>query len=195
MTRHLVRLLLALAALPAGAATPLRPPPPEASPFIEALRREGQEPVAFVRHVLEHRDLVVFDDGLHPAAEPWQLYLQLQRDPAIRRQVRLVFVEVLGVGHQRDLDGFFAQESLDLARLAPALQDDFSGYGWRHQNLQDFLAGVWALNHGLPSAERIRVVGVAPPTSWPPPSPSSWMTSRRGGRPSSSPTLATPTWG
>lgn len=166
MTRHLVPLLLALAALPAGAATPPRPPPPEASPFIEALRREGQEPVAFVRHVLEHRDLVVFDDGLHTAAEPWQLYLQLLRDPAIRRQVRLVFVEVLGVGHQRDLDGFFAQESLDLARLAPALQDDFSGYGWRHQNLQDFLAGLWELNHGLPAAERIRVVGVAPPVFW-----------------------------
>lgn len=141
-------------------------PTPSDAAFRQALEAQGREPVAYVRTALDRHDLIVFDEGLHHAQEPWTFYLDLLRDPAIRRQVRRVFVEVLSSADQRHLDAFLASPTLDPALLIPALQDDFSGYGWRYRNLQDFLEGLWRLNRPLPEAERIRVIGVSMPIFW-----------------------------
>jgi hypothetical protein len=135
-------------------------------PFRQALAAQGKEPVAFIRAALDRQDLIVFDEGLHHAQEPWSFYLRLLQDPSIRKRVRRVFLEVLSTADQRHLDAFLANPKLDPTLLVPALQDDFSGYGWRYQNLQDFLEGVWRINHQLPEQERIRVVGVSMPIFW-----------------------------
>jgi len=143
------------------------PKPASASQTCEeALATQGQDPVAYVRSVLDTRDLLVFDEGIHNAVEPWTFYQRLLEDPAIRSRVHLVFLEVLSIRDQACLDTFFHNPTPDLTLLVPALQDDFSGFGWRYQNLTDFLVRVWEINHGLPEAERIRVIGVSMPIFW-----------------------------
>lgn len=158
--------LLPLLFLGLGAAAPPERGSPPVAPFVEALRKEGVEPVAFVRRALETRDLIVFDEGLHPAAEPWTFYQRLLEDPGIRDRLAFVFLEVLSPAHQRHLDAFLASPTLDTRLLIPALQDDFSGFGWRYRNLLDFLVRAWEINHGLPAPKRIRVVGVSMPIFW-----------------------------
>ena len=131
-----------------------------------ALRELGREPVAFVAEALGKHDLLIFDDALHNAQEPWDFYGQLLRDPRVRRQLRFVFVEVLPSTEQPAIDAFLASADGEVSRLARAFQDDYSGYGWRYQTSLDFLRAVREINRGLPEAERLRVVGVNPPIYW-----------------------------
>ena len=131
-----------------------------------ALREQGREPVAFVAEALGRHDLLIFDDALHNAREPWDFYVQLLRDARVRGQIRFVFVEVLPTTEQPAIDAFLASDDGDVSRLARAFQDDYSGYGWRYETCLDLLRAVRETNRSLPEAERIRVVGVNPPIYW-----------------------------
>lgn len=131
-----------------------------------ALREQGREPVAFVAEALGKHDLLIFDDALHNAQEPWDFYAQLLRDPRVRRQLRFVFVEVLPSNEQPAIDAFLASADGDVSRLTRAFQDDYSGYGWRYQTCLDLVRAVREINRDLPEAERLRVVGVNPPIYW-----------------------------
>jgi hypothetical protein len=131
-----------------------------------AIRELGREPVAFVSEALGRHDLLIFDDALHNAREPWDFYVQLLRDPRVRRQLRFVFVEVLPSTEQPAIDAFLASADGDVSRLARAFQDDYSGFGWHYQTCLDLLRAVWDVNRSLPESERLRVVGVNPPIYW-----------------------------
>ncbi len=137
---------------------------PEA--YVRALEERGRTPVDLVLGALEKHDLLIFDDALHNAVEPFELYASLLRDRRVRARVRTVFLEVFSIAAQPHLDAYLASPTDDRSLLAPAFRDDFSGYGWRYSTYLELLATVRQLNQGLPPSERVRVVGVDQPIWW-----------------------------
>ena len=137
---------------------------PEA--YLRALEERGRTPVDLVLGALEKHDLLIFDDALHNAVEPFELYASLLRDRRVRARVRTVFLEVFSIAAQPHLDAYLASPTDDRSLLAPAFRDDFSGYGWRYSTYLELLATVRQLNQGLPPSERVRVVGVDQPIWW-----------------------------
>jgi hypothetical protein len=122
--------------------------------------------VAFVLERLAEVDLVLFDDGLHSAVEPFELYVELVKTPAFRRLAPVLFLEVVGLDQQPHLDAFL--ESGDPAALLPAFRDDVSGTGGiGYRTYLDLLSAVRGANLAGPSGERLRVVAVSNPCYWP----------------------------
>lgn len=153
-------------AVPAlAAATPPEPPrAPDA--YTRALSERGRAPVDLVLAALDRHDLLIFDDALHHAVEPFELYRSLLRDRRVHSRVRTVFVEVFSIAAQPHLDAYLASPVDDRSLLAPVFRDDFSAYGWRYATYLDLLASLRELNQGLRHGERVRVVGVDQPVWW-----------------------------
>jgi hypothetical protein len=146
---------------------PAEEEPPGLEPYTRVLREAGTEPVAFVLDRLREHDLLIFDDGMHPAVEPFAFYQQLLRDPAFQRQVKSIFLETLPINLQPHLDAYLDSRPEDPKLLYPAFQDDYSGTGFPFKTYFDLLHTVYEVNRQLPPAERLRVVAVTNPVYWP----------------------------
>jgi len=166
---------LALAlALPLAACAPDAPPaapaaagaPETLQPYVDALADHGREPVAYVRELLADHDLLLFDDALHNAVEPFDLYRRLLADPQIAAALDFVFLETVPINGQPALDAYLAAEEDDPTLLYPAFQDDTSGFGFAYGTYFDLLRGVRQANAALPEGERIAAVAVSNPTWW-----------------------------
>lgn len=130
------------------------------------LAAESRPAVEFVYSLLAERDLVLFDDALHDAVEPWDFYRELVRQPeAIDLDV--VFVEVLATSDQPLVDAFLAADKPRLDLLYPALRNDLNGGGWPLETTVDFLLEVHEINRRRPPGRKLRVVGVSNPVFWP----------------------------
>jgi hypothetical protein len=156
---------VALVAAPPAAGRSGEGPPPELRPYVHVLREAGTEPVAFVLDRLKDHDLLIFDDGLHTAVEPFEFYQQLVRAPAFHRQVKHIFLEAIPLNMQPHLDAYLDAEPEDRALLYPAFQDDY-GTGFPYKTYFDLLHAVDEVNRGLPRAERLRVTAVSNPVYW-----------------------------
>lgn len=135
-------------------------------PYVSVIRTQGQSPVAAVRDALTKHDLIIFDDAIHSAKEPFDFYTQLLRNPEIQKTVKYIFVEVLSITAQPQLDAYFGAAQKDPRLLLKVFQDDYSGFGWRYQTYQDLLSAVWDINSKLPEGQRIKVIGVDQPIYW-----------------------------
>jgi hypothetical protein len=157
------------ASLLIGCASP-RPIEPAAEglePLLAALERHGRDPVAFVLERLQEVDLLLFDDGLHSAVEPFEFYVRLVEEPAFRRAVDVLFLEVVALNQQPHIDAFLGSESGDPALLLPAFRNDVSGTGGiGYRTYLELLEAVRRANRSSPPQERLRVVAVSNPTYW-----------------------------
>lgn len=135
-------------------------------PYLRVLREEGQGPVRFVVEQLRAHPLVIFDDALHTAVEPFDFYQQLVKDPAFQRQAPALFLEVVPSNKQRHLDAYLAAPGDDPRLLYPAFQDDANGFGFPYRTYFDLLRTVRAVNQTLPEGRKLRVYGVGSPTFW-----------------------------
>jgi len=134
--------------------------------YADAIRRSGVEPVEFMLRALDDHDLLIFDDALHSAKEPFDFYQRLLRDARFQKRVKSVFVEVFSIAAQPAIDAYLESPTGDRMLLAKVFQDDFSGFGWRYETYLDLLAAVRDVNRGLPPDGRIRVIGVDQPIYW-----------------------------
>ena len=41
---------------------------------LDSIHSDGMEPVAFIEQAMTEHDLIVFDDALHTALEPWEFF-------------------------------------------------------------------------------------------------------------------------
>ncbi len=121
----------------------------------------------FVLDRLEEVDLLLFDDGLHSAVEPFEFYRSLVGEPAFRRAVDVIFLEVVALNQQPHIDAYLESESGDPALLLPAFRDDASGLGGiGYRSYLELLAAAREVNRSSPPGERLRVVAVSNPTYW-----------------------------
>jgi hypothetical protein len=136
-------------------------------PYLQVLRQQGREPVRFVTEALARHDLIIFDDVLHTALEPFEFYQQLIRDEAFQRQAPAIFLEIISINRQRYLDAYLNAPSDDPLLLNPAFQDELNGNGWGLRSYFDLMQAVRVVNQALPPKSRLRVYGVNSPTLWP----------------------------
>jgi hypothetical protein len=129
------------------------------------MRESGQDPVAFVLDRVRDHDLLLFDDGMHTAVEPFAFYQKLIRDRAFQRQVKYIFLEALPINLQPQVNAFLDAEREDPTTLYPVLQDDY-GTGFPYKTYFDLLHTVYEVNRQLPKAEQLHVVCVSNPVYW-----------------------------
>lgn len=130
---------------------------------VDALRENGEPPLDFVLDALENHDLILFDDALHNAVEPWTFYGEMARDPRFREKAKYIFLEVIPVNRQGALDAYFSTFPEDQTLLYPAFQDR---YGWAYKTYFDFLHTVWEINKPLKPEDRLIVRAVSTPSYW-----------------------------
>lgn len=134
--------------------------------YVNAIQKHGQGPVEFVRNALTQHDLIVFDDALHSAYEPFVFYQRLLTDTVINQKIQYVFLEVLNTTSQPDVDRYLNAKEKDSTILSKAFQDDYSGYGWKYQTYLDLLATLWDVNRSLPDTKKIKAICINPPIYW-----------------------------
>jgi len=135
------------------------------APLLDDLDAHGQDPVRFVLARLQEVDLILFDDGLHSAVEPFEFYVQLVREPAFRRAVDVIFLETVAVNQQPHLEAFLA--SGDPAELLPAFRNDVSGTGGiGYATYLELLSAIRAANRASPPKEQLRVRAVSNAVDW-----------------------------
>ena len=135
-------------------------------PYVKALKEKGDEPTHFVLDKLKQYDLLIFDDALHTAVEPFEFYHELVKNSEFQKEVKYIFLEGVSVNQQPALDAYFNSEKDDISLLYPAFQNDFSGMGWRYKIYFDLLQIIWKINKTLPPENRIKVIAVNAPTYW-----------------------------
>jgi hypothetical protein len=135
-------------------------------PYLDVLRERGQAPIRFVLDKLASHDLLIFDDALHSALEPFEFYQQLMRDEAFQRKAPAIFLEAVPINKQRDLNTYLEAPGDDPRLLYPAFQDDHNGRGWNLKTYFDLLRTVRAVNQALPNPGKLKVYGVCFPTFW-----------------------------
>lgn len=134
--------------------------------YTNVLVSEGKEPIDFVLEKLDNYDLLIFDDALHPAVEPFEFYQQLVQTPSFYDKVKYIFVEGFSINKQQHIDAYFNSAPEDQTLLYPAFQDDFSGSGWPFKTYFDLMHTLYVVNQVLPEEQRIKVIGVNNPTYW-----------------------------
>lgn len=160
-------LLACLTAAAALADTPtFRPPEARVAELVAEIDRKGRDPVDFVLAEFGAADLIVFDEGLHNAVEPWAFYGKLVADARFAAQARYVFIEVIPYNAQGAIDAYLDAADDDPSLLWPALQAALET-GWSYRTYVDFFAAVRRANESTSKDRRIRVIGVAPAAYWP----------------------------
>lgn len=130
------------------------------------LKSYGQDPVEFVRRTLDQHDLLVFDDALHSAYEPFVFYNQLINTESLNGKLNFIFLEVINTTAQPLIDSFLNAKSKDSTILSKVFQDDYTGLGWRYQTYLDLFNTVWEHNQGKPDSSQIHIIGVNQPIYW-----------------------------
>ncbi|MBN1406610.1 MAG: hypothetical protein JW956_02410 [Calditrichaceae bacterium] len=135
-------------------------------PYIDVLTKEGRDPIDFVLNTLKDHDLIIFDDALHTAVEPFEFYQELIKTPAFNNDAKYIFLEAVSINKQQYIDAYLESETESVEILYPAFQDGFSGLGWSYKTYFDLLHTIYMLNKSLPLDKRLKVFGVANPTYW-----------------------------
>ncbi len=126
--------------------------------------KNGTEPIAFVEKQLKTHDLIIFDDALHNAVEPFEFYERLLSSK--NNNIEYVFIEVFGINTQPQIDAFLKSSTKEFSLLENVFQNEFSGYGWRYQTYLDLLSTIWDLNQSKTEQQKIKVTAVDQPIYW-----------------------------
>lgn len=142
------------------------PPKERLAPYIQVVKERGEDPLPFITEKLDSFDLIIFDDALHTAVEPFEFYQKLIGNEDFQKKVKYIFLEVVPINQQPALDAYLESASGDMEALYPAYQNDFSGTGWPYKTYFDLMEAVREVNSALPEDERFKVAAVNAPTYW-----------------------------
>lgn len=134
--------------------------------YFKDIKQFGEPPMKFVNKCLSNYKLLVFDDALHSAYEPFVFYNQLITDSSLSKKFNYIFLEVINTTSQPLIDSFLNNKTLDSSILIKVFQEDYTAFGWRYQTYLDLFKTVWQHNNKLPDSLRIKIIGVNPPIYW-----------------------------
>jgi len=134
-------------------------------PYLKALANGSEDPVKFVKEKMAAHPLLIFDDGLHTAADPFKFYRQLIADTAVSNKLNYIFLEVVPSNNQKYIDSFLNAAKEDSTLLFPAFQNDY-GTGFPYQTYFDLFHTIYQVNKSLPAGKKIKVYGVGFPVYW-----------------------------
>jgi hypothetical protein len=134
--------------------------------YVKALELSGRDPIAFTLAKLDSFDLLIFDDALHDAADPFDFYQKLIADPEFIRKAGYIFIEVFSIDKQQYLDAYLQSVPEDSTVLAPVFQNDYSGEGWNMQTYLDLMRTVYRINRDLAPESQLKVIAVCNPFYW-----------------------------
>nr|WP_288935155.1 hypothetical protein [uncultured Allomuricauda sp.] len=132
--------------------------------YFKILEQNGEEPIGFVNKKLNQFDLILFDDAIHSAVEPFDFYAELLESN--KNNIDFIFFEIIGINLQPYLDTFFESPIKDKNLLLKVFQNDFTGFGLRYETYYELLSIIWDINQTLPDKDKIKVVGVDQPIYW-----------------------------
>ncbi len=160
------KLFLALLVLSLCSVVCYAQPDKKLKPYVKVLKDYGKNPVDFILDKSSKYDLIIFDDALHTAVEPFEFYQKLVSNKKFSDKVKYIFLETVSVNQQPALDAYLNSKTDDLKLLYPAFQNDFSGTGWAYKTYFDLMQTVKKVNQNLPVNEQIKVIAVNAPTYW-----------------------------
>lgn len=128
------------------------------------LKKNGVSPLDFVDKKLEIYDLLIFDDALHLALEPFQFYEKMLTRHS--SSIDYVFLELFATNHQPDIDRYLNNPVKDSTILIPVFQNDYTGFGLRYKTYLDLLSTIWDINHDQNPDNDLSVIGVNQPIYW-----------------------------
>lgn len=70
--------------------------------YLNVINKSGQEPVKFVNNLLNDHDLLILDDALHLAKEPFDFYQKLIKNDQFKSKVKYIFIEVISITSTED---------------------------------------------------------------------------------------------
>lgn len=71
--------------------------------YIHILNESGRDPIQFIVDSLRDYDLIIFDDALHTAVEPFEYYQKLIETPSFYNLVKYIFLETISINRQPQL--------------------------------------------------------------------------------------------
>jgi len=131
--------------------------------YYSVIKEQGKDPVFFIEQKLDQYDLIIVDDALHPALEPYEFFCDYLRSKA--KPVSYIFLEATHMKVQTHIDSFLNSTVKDTSILEPVFQEDFT-YGWLYETYLTLFSTVWDVNQNLHPDERIRIIGVDQPVYW-----------------------------
>lgn len=134
--------------------------------YSKDIKNHGQEPIEFVAESLRNHDLIVFDDALHSAYEPFVFFNELINSKSLSGKINYIFLEAISTTAQPLIDSFLYAKTKDTTILINVFQDGYTGTGWRFQTYLDLFSTVWEHNHDLHDSLKIKLIGVNPPIYW-----------------------------
>lgn len=134
--------------------------------YTSVLRKAGVDPITLVHGAIQTHDLLIFDDAIHSAKEPFDFYIRILKDTSFSSKINFAFIEVFSIASQSALDKYLNDSIKNNTTLLTVFQDDFSGFGWRYQTYLDLLETVWDINRRRNVNNKLRVIGVDQPIYW-----------------------------
>jgi len=134
--------------------------------YVRVVQDEGENPVEYISKKLNNHDLIIFDDALHSAVEPFEFYTNLLSSEKFISHKPTIFLELIHTIDQPVIDKFLNSKFKDLTILRPAFQNDYSGFGLRYQTYVDLFSHVWDINHQVSENQQLKIIGVNQPIYW-----------------------------
>ncbi len=134
-------------------------------PYVKAMKT-ALDPVVFVNRKLDKYDLLVFDDGMHSSRDPWLFFEQLVRSPDVANKLKFIFIEVLPVNLQSEIDAWMNGDTDDIAGLLPVFQQA-GDFGWAYRSTFDLMLAVRQANRGKPAEHHLRIIAIDMPSHYP----------------------------
>jgi len=123
--------------------------------FINYLKTDGKQPIAFLIDALKNHKLVIYGE-IHFRKTSWDLIQQLINTPEFYNATGTVFLE-LSMSAQPMLDTFFNNEKKDSTLILDIFRKE-ELTGWFDKGMYDFVFNLWSLNNTLPADKKIKVI-------------------------------------
>lgn len=159
----LVFLLLGVIPTSLSIAQTKQSPEDEIQTLVSILKTEGEDPAQYVLGKVQSHSLVIFDDAMHNLAEPWDFYQALIQNPEFVENLNYIFIEIIPLNKQPNLDAYFNAPNNNQELLYPAFQ---SGTGWQYKIYFDLFNAIYEVNKNLPPERRVKVIAVSTPSYW-----------------------------